>query len=128
MASRVSIATQAGTAVPERFWIFANKLDATTQHNLQLVHQISSGGIPLDDSGNVSLSPYSAKGGLSDPLEARGEALRASEFPQHVSRLVGMYAFGSYDDALLAHQAHGWDLDELTELVALPPIVATRVN
>lgn len=128
MAISVSIATQTGTAVPERFWVFADKLDAVTQHNLQLTHQISSGGIPLDDSGNFSKSPYSSKGALLDPLEVRGEELRAREFPQHVSRLVGMYAFGSYGDALLAHQTHGWDLDELTEFVAVSPIVATRVN
>lgn len=123
-----SIATQSGTAAPAKFWVFANKFDAATQHNLQLVHQISSGGIPLDSSGNVSLSPYSAKGAFLVPLEVRGEELRAREFPQHVSRLAGIYAFGSHSDALRAHQTHGWDLDELTEFVAVPPIVATRVN
>ena len=136
--------------IPDTFYIFVNRYNPITVHNLRLTRQFTSAGISnceIDKGflekymqGTVNYLPYepcNRKLGVVSPycvtaisdysVEYDAEYYRSEYYPSFPSRLSAIYAFGDYESCQLVHQKYHWDLNTVRKfkLINTPPL--TRV-
>lgn len=136
--------------IPDTFYIFINKYNPITVHNLKLTRQFTSASVSncaIDKGflekyihGTVNYLPYEPRNrelGIVSPycvtaisdysVEYDAEYYRLTYFPLFPSRLSAIFAFGDYKSCQLVHQKYHWDLSTVKKfkLINTPPL--TRV-